>query len=248
MSPAVGPGTVFHASYTRQYYQYDHLHPVLYNKIVQAGNDAQQEVYPYTGSLKNFTGYDTCTRLIWTQGCSTRKTSHIDGDAIVCKMEKVDSVCPKGFFNIPHFDNVDKLTEKEYMHWLEAMEKKKSELVETQKIKNMVAKIGMGMPTICGYNIINSGDDKAVCAWFAEIFFCAPIVNGSLHYFCAWAFAHCTCVPFVMDQEKVITMNDGGPNDVFIAGWGKGAGKEHAKKERDQSTTRRRSRRRAQGI
>lgn len=228
MTPALGPGTVFNASYYRQHYNQDHKHPELRSKISLAAKKVQQVAHQYAGSLMQFIGYDACSRLIWTQGSSLRTTQAIENQTVVTKTQQVDSMSPIGFFNTPHRDKCDTISEKHYATWMKQLEEEDKSGISFSEMKRMEERIGIGLPTVCGYNEVKHRTEKIIHAWFADLIFCCRLRNGCVHYFCGWASPHCTCVPVASLDECVSTMNTSIENSAIIAGWGESGRDEHA--------------------
>jgi hypothetical protein len=211
----------------------------LKKKIYDAAKKAQCLVYKYAGTLMNFVGFDTCSRLIWTQGSSVRTTYNVEANVVVSTTKKVMPISPIGFFNMPHFDTCDKMANVDYMELLKELEDKSPSTPTTRKIRSMGDSIaGMGLPTVCAYNIISSRE-RNVQGWFADLFFCSPILNGSLHYFCGWAIPHGTCIPVAIKGDVLQTLNKGNDDDIFIAAWGSSGGSPHVREERERRRTER---------
>jgi hypothetical protein len=247
LSPALGPGTIFSASYHRKHYLEDHKHPHLCHKVRCHAKEAQSLAYRYAGTLMHFVGYDTCSRLIWTQGSCQRTARTLEQNEVRIKTEMVDSLTPLGFFNIPHKDKCDLLSKNEYGEWMRELELMQKSDKEVGKIKRMDLSVGIGLPTVCAYNEISEGKGCAN-AWFADMLFCAQIHNGTLHYFCGWASPHCTCVPIVRMNDHVRTMNTAEGDRTFIAGWGSSGGSPEARAAREARREERERRRILQAM
>jgi hypothetical protein len=141
--------------------------------------------------------------MIWTQGSSR---FHI------------------GWASSPHRDNCDLIREKEQHNRVYTTK-------SHQKFQDYYKHHGIGMPTICGYNLVGRMDDgDKMDAQFGVMGFCLPLTHGRAHFFLAHTHEHFTAYPLLRCSDgKVILRNDTslGKPAVIVAAWGRsGGGKE----------------------
>ena len=227
-TPGVGPGTVYTASYHRQYFDHDHYQTALVKRVEQASEIVLEVPRKHNSLYRSFVDLDTCSRTIWTQGqMPNRSTMKVSTDNVAVPCKGIVVTHPfLGFYNSVHFDHCDSLSINEYNPWFKDLESF-MELPGYRKLKEVESLIGIGLPTTCGYNIPREGN---LHAYFCQMMFCTSLSNGAVHHFFGWSMPHCTAVPcatFLDDQFK--TLNDSNEEKQrLVLAWGKSGGSGHA--------------------
>ena len=92
---------------------------------------------------------------------------------------------------------------------------------------SQLQKIGMGVPTTCGYDIVIAKDSNIKENHVRALFYlsdmdsCVRIRSDMFHYFHPYAFYHQTVVPLILIEDKVIYNSA----HVNVIGWGGGGTK-----------------------
>ena len=98
------------------------------------------------------------------------------------------------------------------------------------KVREINAMVGLGFPTTCGYNIICEPllDERAfVSSFFIMFDFAMTLSHQRVHNFFAWAFVHCTALPYVLFKDgnvKVCNENIYDKDSVVVFSWGNEGG------------------------
>jgi hypothetical protein len=197
----------------------------LQSKINVAANDVlrlTKNIYP---THQTFVGDHTCTRLIWTQGTSVRETTEMTEEGLVVHPVTKELLPLFGFCNKPHFDNCDKIKKELYKPWFDRIWQYRHS-PGFSKLKEAEQLVGMGMPTTCGYNLVNG---CSILPFFTQMFFCLKLHDGGINHFLGWAMAHCTCVPIIFQDGLIKSQNkDGHLHNAFVLAWGGSGGSAHA--------------------
>ena len=230
-NPSYGEERREHVDYDRNYYSFAHMHVPLQNSINHSARLILQHVKNINDEYMSFVGYDTCTRAIWTQGISKRSDSKVDGDDRIIKKDNLKTSPHDGigFYNKPHIDINDIVPDDIYLKWFNKLniDASTQEYIETIK-----EKIGVGLPTTCGYNFSQPNQDSTIFAHFLCWDFLTSITDHTFHHFYGWSFPHCTTVPMQLTDNIVRVTNSNIPLDkcIYVGAWGRSGGSPEARK------------------
>ena len=226
-SPIYGPGIRKIVDYDRNYYHHEEYNQQLIERI----NDRNSLLLDHANIIDNnfmkFIGINNSARKIWTQGVSSRKVTYLDNKGkLVTKRLKTGYYSGIGFFNKPHYDPNDKLTDTEIEGLISNIQEKNS---NNSKLTEIQETIGIGYPTTVGYDIYNPIKDIDIHAYFISWGFVTPITNQSFHHFYGWSFPHCSSFPLYIKDFLVIATNNNFKRNssVYIGSFGINGRKEN---------------------
>ena len=236
--PETQPGTRFHDHYGRQTDKYQQMIPLCQKFIYAQARRVREEAQTMNKNYMLFVGYDTCNRIIWTQGIDHpgKFISNNDGHQ--------NQRCIS-FANKLHIDKCDVIkqeTTEKWFEWLEMLKRTKCEDEETKQAANYVIgkfrdlgkTFGIGLPTTCGYSHVTTNKSSIIeiNSSFIQMNFAMKISNKSMHHMYAWAFPHATALAIaVTSGSKILVHNEKSQAfSVNVAAWGNSGGFKHAEK------------------
>ena len=224
-SPDHGRGSGrYNAPYFRSYFKDQPIRDIVLKKINLAGELVLNTFREANDTYNSFVGYDTPNRGLYT-GASFGSPQSNCLDVL-------------SYVNEKHRDTKDKadvqIAEKE----LEELPKESAGYVHVKKIKD---RISLGIPTTCGYNIVDHEDNvkfkgvrPELNAYFCQHGFCVPLRHGWAHQMFAWAFNHFTSLAVLLHQDKYQYRNAGQDFKVVIAAWGNWGSASHHRSAREK--------------
>ena len=235
--PETEPGTRFLDHYSRQTNKHQELLSICQKFIINQAYNVLQATRTMNHNYMLFVGYDTCNRIIWTQGIDTKgKTQN--------QPNHRNQPCIS-FSNKIHVDKCDVVKSEQSEQWFRLLEAKKNEKCKNdtqieaanhviKKFKEIESLFGIGLPTTCGYThvISDENDIVEVNSTFVLMNFSMPITHKQIHHMYAWTFPHATALTTVITSDSRVLVYNGSKqrNYVNIAAWGNCGGNKHAVK------------------
>ena len=226
--PETQPGTRFHDHYGRQTDKYQEMIPICQKYIYAQARRVREEAQKMNNNYMLFVGYDTCDRIIWTQGINHNgKLVNNNGN----QNQRCISFANK--FHIDKCDIIKNETTKKWFDWLNQLknttckdeERKMSASHVIGKFKELETTFGIGLPTTCGYSHVTADESNIVeiNSSFIQMNFAMKIFNSSMHHMYAWTFPHATALTIAVTSDSKVLVHSGGSQEysVNVAAWGK---------------------------
>ena len=235
--PETQPETRFHDHYGRQTDKNQELIPLCQKFIYAQAKRVREEAQTMNQNYMMFVGYNTCDRIIWTQGI------HHPGKMI--SNNGNHNVRSISFANKLHVDKCDIIKKETVVNWFDWLEQLKNNNCKSEgkiksanyvigKLRQLEKTFGIGLPTTCGYSHVTS--DKCgiveIKSSFIQMNFAMPISDKSLHHMYAWTFPHATALTIAVTSDGRILVHNGTTQEQYVnvAAWGNSGGSKHAER------------------
>ena len=235
--PETIPGTRILDHYGRQTDKNQEAIPVCQKYIKRQAHHVLQITRTMNSNYMLFIGYNTCDRIIWTQGINqngkrSNPNQHKNQQCI-------------SFANKLHIDKCDLVKKEPSDVWFNWVKKLKIEKCKGEhdgyaaqhvidKFKEIETTFGIGLPTTCGYShvVVEESDIVDINSSFIEMNFAMPITNKSIHHMYAWTFPHATALTIATTSDSKILVKSGTKSEhyVNVAAWGNSGGSKHAER------------------
>ena len=230
LSPESGPGPDhFEREHYRANFQFDDQRVTFLKKLRHAARSVKVLAAKMAPNYLNFVGLKTCDRLIWSQGVLRKKIERVDstGESTITWRNPQNGCL--GYANCPHLDEMDLVPQDKIEEWMDKIE----ECPSKTKLQSYADRIGIGLPTTCGYNHVGDPCSFEVTAHFGLSQFAFPLRHQLVHHFYAWAVPHFTCVPLLSSDLRVRVTNKDYAKQFSVVAWGDSGGYWHARARRE---------------
>lgn len=208
-SPLVSENFIKEHQYWRQTQKYPLIQPMLEKRLHELTTNAQQLFRQVNSPLFDMFGY-SCNKQIVTTG----------------RLPQKKRFSTLAFVNTCHVDTCDTIRDQQHQDLVHLLEKSNDDHLTKEYKKKVLAFKGFCLPTTIGYQFVNNGEQSGQVEQYFSLEglgLAVEIQHGIGHHFLGAAFAHRTCLCFLLDTERNIQLSNC-YNNCLVFAWGRSGG------------------------